>query len=175
MNKELCIKVGKWNNSILWYTAKKHKKVILFVFYLRLLLELRVLLYHQTKPTGTTDVNVKGKGTQDRRIIRQDAISRRLKGDYCASRCVIGENKTAAATYWYYQQCLTSVFKLQRYHLKQCLITTLTKNFCTEFKWKENTASSKFVAGCQKLSVSPGAQLSVSSLHWTTHSATALG
>jgi len=26
MNKELCIKVGKWNKSILWCTLKKHKK-----------------------------------------------------------------------------------------------------------------------------------------------------
>ena len=23
MNKELCIKVGKWNNSILWWTVEK--------------------------------------------------------------------------------------------------------------------------------------------------------
>jgi hypothetical protein len=55
------------------------------------------------------------------------------------------------------------------------LITTLTKNFCTEFKWKENTASSEFAAGCQKLPISPGAELSVSSQHSPTHSATALG
>ena len=25
MNKELCIKVGKWNNSILWSTVEKHQ------------------------------------------------------------------------------------------------------------------------------------------------------
>jgi hypothetical protein len=25
MNKELCIKVGKWNKSILWCTVKKHQ------------------------------------------------------------------------------------------------------------------------------------------------------
>ena len=29
MNKELCIKVGKWNNSILWCTVKKHQISIL--------------------------------------------------------------------------------------------------------------------------------------------------
>jgi hypothetical protein len=53
-------------------------------------------------------------------------------------------------------------------------ITALTKNLCTEFKGKESTAPLKIVSSCQQLALSPGAELSVSSQHSTTHSATAL-
>ena len=32
MNKELCIKVGKWNNSILWCTVEKTSNVLILNF-----------------------------------------------------------------------------------------------------------------------------------------------
>ena len=34
MNKELCIKVGKWNNSILWCTVEKTLKKFLKDFFI---------------------------------------------------------------------------------------------------------------------------------------------
>jgi len=98
--------------QLVGFTIEKNSYIFRF-FYLALLLEVRVLLYRQTKSTRNTNVNIKWKRTQERRIIRQDAISRSLRGDYCAgrcTRCVTGENKTAAAARYSYFNTVERTF-----------------------------------------------------------------